>query len=74
MGISGLQPDNVKEVSSNDKLVVMTDKKIKDDMPLYDQFQEQLKKLLFTFHKSGKNFFESDGNDYRFRKIGEYEE
>jgi uncharacterized protein YbaP (TraB family) len=74
MGISGLQPENVQQVSSNNKLCFMTDKKIKTDKPQNEQFQEQLKKILFSFHKSAKEFFESDENGYRFKKVGEYEE
>jgi len=62
IGISGLQPENEKEISSDDKLVLMTDKKIKEDEPLHEQLQLQLKKLLFNFHKSGRNFYNS--NDY----------
>ena len=74
MGISGLQPENITEVSSDDKLSFMTDKKIKTDKPQNEQFQEQLKKILFSFHKSAKEFFEPEGNGYRFKKVAEYEE
>ena len=74
MGISGLQPENINEVGSDDKLSFMTDKKIKTDKPQNEQFQEQLKKVLFSFHKSAKEFFEPDENGYRFKKVGEYEE
>lgn len=58
IGISGLQPENENEAGSNDKLTNMTDKKIKEDKPIEEQFQEQLKKLLFAFHPSAKNFYE----------------
>ena len=68
MGISGLQPENVKLVSSNDKLCFMTDKKIKEDIPVQEQFQEQLKKVLFNFHKSARNFYEADAHGYRFKR------
>jgi hypothetical protein len=68
IGISGLQPENIKEVNSNDKLSFMTDKKIKEDTPVMEQFQEQLKKILFNFHKSARNFFEADANGYRFKR------
>ncbi len=74
IGISGLQPENLKEVSSNDKFCFMTDKKIKKDKPQNEQFQEQLKKILFIAHKSAKNFFETDGSHYNFKKVGEYED
>jgi hypothetical protein len=58
IGISGLQPENETEVSSDDKLCSMTDKKLKEDKPVDEQFQEQLKKLLFNFHPSARNFYE----------------
>lgn len=64
IGISGLQPENEKEVSSDDKLSSMTDKKLKDDKSEQEQFEEQLKKLLFTFHPSAKNFFEPEKYSY----------
>ena len=74
IGLSGLQPENILEVSSNNSLSVMTDKKIKTSEPLNEQLQEQLKRLLFTFHKSARNFFDSEGNGYRFTKVTDYEE
>lgn len=58
IGISGLQPLNLKEVSTPGNLVKLTEKKIR----LYEdeggQFDEQLKRLLFAQHKSGRRFFE----------------
>lgn len=65
IGISGLQPENVNEVSSNKQLVRLTDKRIRDDEPLSDQLDLQLKKLLFSLSKSGKNFYQD--NYHRFR-------
>ena len=68
IGISGLQPENETEVSSDDKLCSMTDKKLKDDKPVDEQFQEQLKRLLFNFHPSGRNFYESSSRyNYNYR-------
>lgn len=67
IGISGLQPENINEVSSNSRLIKLTDKKIRDDEPLNDQLEKQLKKLLFSLSKSGKSFYESE-NYSRFRK------
>ncbi|MBC7687916.1 MAG: TraB/GumN family protein [Aquabacterium sp.] len=74
IGISGIQPENLQEVSSNNSLCVMTDKKLKPDQPQDEQFQRQLKQLLFTLHKSGRNFFEGEANNYHFTKVGEHEE
>lgn len=67
MGISGLQPENENEVSSDNKLCSMTDKKLKEDKPAAEQFREQLKKLLFNFHPSARNFYESNRYDYNYR-------
>ena len=67
IGISGLQPENINEVSSNNKLVRLTEKKIKDDEPLDDQLDKQLKRLLFSLSKTGKNFYLGE-NLGRFRK------
>ena len=66
IGISGMQPENSNEVSSNSKLVKLTDKKIRDDEPLNDQLDKQLKKLLFSLSKSGKFFYKD--NYTRFGK------
>lgn len=57
MGISGLQPMNGKEVSSNKMLVKMTDKKLKNNEPEQDQFDTQVKQLIYAQHKSSRNFF-----------------
>lgn len=64
IGISGLQPKDGQSVSSDDLLTKMTGKKIKSNIPLSEQLQEQLEKLLFAQHKSAENFFED--NEYGF--------
>ena len=38
----------------------MTDKDLNEDEPENSQLQEQLKKILYGFHRSAKNFFDSD--------------
>ncbi len=68
IGISGLQPENIKLVSIDDKFALMTDKKLKEGKLQAPQLQEQLKKLQFTFRKSARNYFESDNNMYRFNR------
>ena len=35
----------------------MTDVRLKDTESVSDQLNDQLKKLLFSFHKSAKNFY-----------------
>jgi len=74
IGISGLQPENSHEISSNDKLAAMTDRKLKTDKPQNEQFQEQLKHIIFSYRKSARNFFDGDKNSYRFTKVVVYEE
>ncbi len=61
LGLSGIQPLKPGEISSDDQLTSMTDKKIKADKPVDEQFGEQLKKLLFSKHKSAELFFEENG-------------
>jgi uncharacterized protein YbaP (TraB family) len=64
IGISGLQPVAEKEVSSNIRLVNMTDKKLKEDEPLGEQYDKQLKKMVFELYKSGTNFYNGSDNYY----------
>ena len=66
IGISGLQPEDLKKVSSNDDLVSLTNKKIKKDRSEMEQFEEQLKRLLFSKHKSAASFY-LDNDYYMFR-------
>ncbi|HXB43724.1 MAG TPA: TraB/GumN family protein [Puia sp.] len=61
MAISGLQPANLKIVSSDNDLVALTNKKIKKDKPVLEQFDEQLKRLLFSKHKSAVSFYLDNG-------------
>lgn len=73
IGISGLQPANEKELSSNDRFARLTDKKIVTTTSLDDQLNDQLKKLIFPVYNSGKNFFKGDG-EYLYNKyLGDYE-
>jgi len=74
IGISGLQPENENEISSDDKLTSMTEKKIKSDEPLDEQLQKLLKKMLFGFHKSGKIFYGTDDYYGALKNIGDYED
>ncbi|MEP7255772.1 MAG: TraB/GumN family protein, partial [Ferruginibacter sp.] len=74
IGISGLQPEDEKNISSDDKLTSMTEKKIKPDEPLEEQLQKQLKKILFGFHNSGKNFYGYSDYEGSIRSFDEYED
>lgn len=66
IGISGLQPKDGKSVNADDLLTKMTDKKIKPEIPVQEQLEEQLKKLVFAQYKSAENFFE-DENNYHYK-------
>ena len=73
IGISGLQPVDEKSIFTDDKLTSMTDKKIKKDEPAEEQFNEQLKKILFNFHPGARNFY--GNNRYAdLRPIDSYED
>ena len=74
IGLSGLQPENLAETSSEHLLVSMTEKKLKAEKTENEQFQEQLKRLLFSLRKSAANFFDGEKNGYRFTRVGEYED
>ena len=73
IGISGMQPENKKEVSVEDKFIVMTDKKIKTTENEMSQFQVQLKRYMFRAHKSSKYFYKSDSG-YSHYAVDSYEE
>ena len=57
IGLSGLQPVNPKEVNTDNEFVRLTGKKIRPDTPVKDQFEQQLKKLLFSKRKSAASFY-----------------
>jgi uncharacterized protein YbaP (TraB family) len=60
IGLSGLQPENEKEADDDDTFASMTDKKLKTDEPINEQFNKLLKKIIFGKHDSGENFFNGD--------------
>jgi hypothetical protein len=62
MGISGMQPFDLHEVNNDNELVRLTNKKIKSDQPTLEQFDKQLKRLLFSRHKGAMAFYLD--NDY----------
>ena len=74
IGISGLQPEELNKVSSDYTVLSMTDVKIKEKESLDDQLQTQLKRLLFGFHKSGRNFFSGRESYDNIKAVGEYED
>jgi uncharacterized protein YbaP (TraB family) len=62
IGLSGLQPVSANEISDNADLVKLTNKKIKPNQSIEEQFDKQLKRLLFSLHKSAASFYLD--NDY----------
>ncbi|HEX5150117.1 MAG TPA: TraB/GumN family protein [Parafilimonas sp.] len=62
MGISGLQPENLKEVSTNNVATALLNEKLLDDKPVSEQFNDQLIRLLLKQHKSAAHFFEGNEN------------
>jgi len=65
MGISGLQPFAGNEISCDDTFVKLTNKKLQINEPENDQFDEQVQRLLFAQHKSGRRFYDRS-NGWRF--------
>ncbi len=74
IGISGLQPGNENEVSSDFSILSLTNVKIKDSEPLDDQLNDRLKNILFGMHKSGRNFFNGTTGFESTRVVDEYED
>ncbi len=57
MGLSGIQPANLKEVNTATEFVTLTAKKLRQDKPVNTQFDDQLKRLLFSKRKSAAGFY-----------------
>ena len=74
MGMSGLQHLDEQAVSSNCSLCLMSDKKLKPDEPVEEQFQKQLQRLQFSFHKSARNFYGYDEYYNRLKSTATYED
>lgn len=64
LGLSGIQPGD--HISTESSLVVVTGKKIHDDTPEVQQFQEQWRRVLLSRRKSAANFFQD--NEYGLRQ------
>lgn len=62
IALTGLQPLNEDEVNGDDELSILTSTRLKDNEPVDDQLNEELKKALFRFHKSAKFFYGNNGN------------
>jgi uncharacterized protein YbaP (TraB family) len=62
MGLSAFQPLNTKEVSTDPEFVALTGKRLRQDKPALEQFDQQWKRLLFSRRRSATTFFMD--NDY----------
>jgi hypothetical protein len=69
IGISGFQPLNRKEVSTDPEFVTLTGKRLRTDTPVIEQFDQQWKRLLFSRRKSAATFFMD--NDYYGGRVDE---
>ncbi|HWB93074.1 MAG TPA: TraB/GumN family protein, partial [Puia sp.] len=66
MGLSGIQPENRKDISTDGSLVILTGKKLHSDIPEIQQFQEQWRRVVLSRRKSAASFFQD--NDYGIRQ------
>ena len=73
IAMSGLQPADSSMVNGDVTILSLSNVKLKDDEPVTSQFDKQLKKILFSFRRSGRNFFD-EGRDYldNLRSVDEY--
>jgi hypothetical protein len=60
---SGLQPENIKEVSTNDDFTSFRQDNVDDDKPIKEQIQKLIKQMLNSERKSARNFY-SNGYGY----------
>jgi uncharacterized protein YbaP (TraB family) len=57
IGISGIQPSDPAAVSTSSEFVSLTGKKLKPNIPVNTQFDDQLRKLMFSKRKSAASFY-----------------
>jgi hypothetical protein len=57
IGISGIQPSDPAAVNTANEFVNLTGKKLKPNFPVNTQFDDQLRKLMFSKRKSAVNFY-----------------
>jgi uncharacterized protein YbaP (TraB family) len=58
MGISGIQPADPNDVNTSTDFVSLTGKKLKTGLPVNTQFDDQLRKLMFSKRKSAAAFYQ----------------
>jgi hypothetical protein len=57
IGLSGIQPANLKEVNTATEFVSLTGRRLRLGKPVNTQFDDQLKRLLFSKRKSAVGFY-----------------
>jgi hypothetical protein len=72
IGFSGLQPFKESEVSSNDELSYLTDKKFIANEPMDDQLNLQLRKVVFGYFNSSSNFYRNTRDYYNYGEGVDY--
>lgn len=70
IGISGIQPDSLQKVSSNSVLVSLTDKKLNGEGTEMEQFEKQMKRLIYSVRRSSANFYR-ENNRYGYNQYGD---
>jgi uncharacterized protein YbaP (TraB family) len=66
IGLSGIQPKDPKEISTEAALVTLTGKRLKKDIPVLQQCEEQWRKLLMSRRRSSAAFFQ--GSEYQLNQ------
>ena len=66
IGLSGIQPQGRRDISTDPGLVVTTGKKLRVGSPVLQQFEEQWHRLLLARRKSAATFFQD--NEYAVRQ------
>ena len=57
IGISGIQPSDPAALNTSTEFVSLTGKKLRPSLPIATQFDDQLKKLIFSKRKSAAAFY-----------------
>jgi uncharacterized protein YbaP (TraB family) len=57
IGISGIQPSDPASLNTSTEFVSLTGKKLRPSLPIATQFDDQLKKLIFSKRKSAAAFY-----------------
>lgn len=74
---SGMQPENIKEVSTDDEFTSFMQDNVDEEKPLKEQLQKLLKEMLYSRRKSAKEFYTKGygyGNIYGIGDGGATEE